>query len=150
VAHYLNIKRQRIQAILRNNSTGDDEDIKYDMLMTWMKKVPRSANKVNAPLLSTRYLALYLNISKLTSMSVLLLTPPHLLSYIGHALIFPQTDILVSALMYGNRPDLVSELKDQENDFQTRRKSATGSRSARKNTHDRTSLRGGSARSVRE
>ena len=48
VATYLNIKKQRIQAILRNNTTGEEEDVKYDMLMTWMKKLPRSTNKVQS------------------------------------------------------------------------------------------------------
>ena len=64
--------------------------------------------------------------------------------------IFRQTEILVGALKFGNRPDLVSELRNQENDFQERRKSATGTRGARRNTQDRISIRSGSPQSVRE
>ncbi|KAK2154994.1 hypothetical protein LSH36_251g00014 [Paralvinella palmiformis] len=83
VAEHLNVKRQRIQAILRNNIHGDDDDVKYDMLLTWIKKVPRKFNK---------------------------------------------TDILINALMYANRSDLVSELRDQEREYQIRRRNEMGSR----------------------
>ena len=45
VAHYLNVRRVRIQAIMRNNA-NDQENAVMDMLLTWAKKVPRSVNKV--------------------------------------------------------------------------------------------------------
>ena len=48
VATYLGVKKMRLQAILRNNqakSAGED-DLKYEMLMSWAKKVPKSTNKV--------------------------------------------------------------------------------------------------------
>ncbi len=48
VAHCLNVKRVRLQAILRNNKESEsaEEESKYDMIMSWLKKVPRSMNKV--------------------------------------------------------------------------------------------------------
>ena len=45
VGHYLNVRRVRIQAIMRNNA-NDQENAVMDMLLTWAKKVPRSVNKV--------------------------------------------------------------------------------------------------------
>ena len=45
----LNVKRTRIQAILRNNALngeGGEDEAKFDMLMTWAKTVPKSMNKV--------------------------------------------------------------------------------------------------------
>ena len=50
LASQLNVKRMRIQAILRNNMSHEnaDDDAKFDMLMTWIKSVPRSLNKVRA------------------------------------------------------------------------------------------------------
>ena len=49
IARLLNVRRVRIQAILRNNASQDhaDDENKYDMLLTWAKKVPRGYNKVN-------------------------------------------------------------------------------------------------------
>ncbi|XP_013383289.1 death domain-containing protein 1 [Lingula anatina] len=46
VAHILNIRKSRVQAILRNNVNSDNEVAIYDMLITWAKKVPRSMDKV--------------------------------------------------------------------------------------------------------
>jgi len=47
LAQYLNMKSVRIQAILRqNNSNPDPKKIRYDMLITWAKRVPRCVNKV--------------------------------------------------------------------------------------------------------
>ncbi|XP_046546528.1 death domain-containing protein 1-like [Haliotis rubra] len=48
VAHYLNVQRVRLQAILRNMQLGErsDEDAKFDMLMTWLKRAPKSCDKV--------------------------------------------------------------------------------------------------------
>ena len=46
LAQQLNIKRMRIQAIIRNNVEWDTEHVIYEMLITWMKRVPKSANKV--------------------------------------------------------------------------------------------------------
>ena len=46
LAHYLSVRRIRIQAIMRNNVNKDNESAIYDMLLTWAKKVPRSVNKV--------------------------------------------------------------------------------------------------------
>ncbi|ELU09375.1 hypothetical protein CAPTEDRAFT_221873 [Capitella teleta] len=47
LAQCLNIRRARIQAIVRNNVNSDSEQVIYDMLLTWAKKVPRSMNKVD-------------------------------------------------------------------------------------------------------
>ena len=47
VAHSLGIRRVRLQAILRNhNGSNETQQTVYEMLMSWMKKLPRSANKV--------------------------------------------------------------------------------------------------------
>lgn len=46
LASYLNVRRVRIQAIMRNN-INESENAVYDMLVTWAKKVPRSVNKVD-------------------------------------------------------------------------------------------------------
>ncbi|XP_048251559.1 death domain-containing protein 1-like [Haliotis rufescens] len=48
VAHYLNVQRVRIQAILRHMQLGErsDADAKFDMLMTWLKRAPKSSDKV--------------------------------------------------------------------------------------------------------
>ncbi len=46
LAHYLSVRRIRIQAIMRNNVNKENENAIYDMLLTWAKKVPRSVNKV--------------------------------------------------------------------------------------------------------
>ena len=47
LAHVLNVKKVRIQAIMKKNITEEkDEEAKYDMLITWAKKVPRGLNKV--------------------------------------------------------------------------------------------------------
>lgn len=47
VANQLNVKRVRLQAILRNNKEAQaaEEEVKYDMLLSWVKRVPRSMNK---------------------------------------------------------------------------------------------------------
>ena len=47
VAQYLNVKRVRVQAIVRNNVNNDIETTIYEMLLTWLKRVPKSANKVD-------------------------------------------------------------------------------------------------------
>lgn len=47
VANALNVKKVRIQAIMKKNVSEDDDDVKYDMLITWAKKVPRGLNKVS-------------------------------------------------------------------------------------------------------
>ena len=51
LAQHLNIRRARLQAIFRNNSSssvgGDSHQAVYEMLTTWMKKMPRASNKVN-------------------------------------------------------------------------------------------------------
>ncbi|CAD5110688.1 DgyrCDS63 [Dimorphilus gyrociliatus] len=47
LASYLNVKKVRIQAIMRNNINSESENAVYDMLVTWAKKVPRSVNKVD-------------------------------------------------------------------------------------------------------
>lgn len=47
LAMYLNLKSVRIQAILRqNNMNPDPRKVRYDMLVTWAKRIPRSVNKV--------------------------------------------------------------------------------------------------------
>ena len=48
VAMTLNISRARIQAILRNTQISDstDEDTRYQMLITWLKKMQKSIDKV--------------------------------------------------------------------------------------------------------
>ena len=51
VAHYLNVKKMRIQAIMKNNLYKEADDTsKYDMLVTWIKKVPLRVNKVREDL----------------------------------------------------------------------------------------------------
>ena len=47
MAQILNIRRVRIEAILRNNVNSSTEQAVYDMLTTWAKRVPRSLNKVH-------------------------------------------------------------------------------------------------------
>ncbi|XP_013408435.1 uncharacterized protein LOC106172334 [Lingula anatina] len=58
LAHYLNVRRTRVQAILRNNdlesSESKEDQAKYDMLMTWVKRVPKGMNKVS--ILSSAFL----------------------------------------------------------------------------------------------
>ena len=46
LARCLNVRRVRLQAILRNNVNNEQENAIYDMLLTWAKKVPHSCNKV--------------------------------------------------------------------------------------------------------
>ncbi|XP_061190143.1 death domain-containing protein 1-like [Saccostrea echinata] len=48
VASTLNISKARIQAIIRNAQITDatDEDARFQMLMTWLKKMPKSIDKV--------------------------------------------------------------------------------------------------------
>lgn len=47
LAQYLSLKSVRIQAILRqNNQNPEPKKIRYDMLVTWAKRVPRCLNKV--------------------------------------------------------------------------------------------------------
>ena len=46
LASQLNVKQMRIQAILRNNASKDQETAIYDMLVTWAKRIPKSMNKV--------------------------------------------------------------------------------------------------------
>ena len=47
LAHHLNVRRMRIQAIIKNQRDEEgDEGVKYDMLMTWLKKMPHGVNKV--------------------------------------------------------------------------------------------------------
>ena len=48
VGYYLNVRRMRIQAILRNTAQSDnrEEDAAYDMLVSWAKRVPRGMSKV--------------------------------------------------------------------------------------------------------
>ena len=47
MAQFLNLKRMRIQAILRNHPGSDDEEAKQQMLLTWAKRVPRGLQKVS-------------------------------------------------------------------------------------------------------
>ena len=49
IANNLNISRARMQAIIRNVQCGDrsEEDIKYDMLLCWLKKMPKATDKVH-------------------------------------------------------------------------------------------------------
>lgn len=47
LAQYLSLKSVRIQAILRqNNQNPEPKKIRYDMLVTWAKRVPRCLNKL--------------------------------------------------------------------------------------------------------
>lgn len=46
LAHLLGVKRVRIQAILRNAGQNGEEDAKYEMLLTWVKRIPRGTAKV--------------------------------------------------------------------------------------------------------
>ena len=49
LAQLLNLKSVRIQAILRQNTANPDpKKIRYDMLVSWAKRIPRSANKVSS------------------------------------------------------------------------------------------------------
>lgn len=49
LAHYLGVHRARVQAIIRNVMVGDKEEkeAKYEMLMTWLKSAPKSADKIS-------------------------------------------------------------------------------------------------------
>ncbi|ESO89736.1 hypothetical protein LOTGIDRAFT_164757 [Lottia gigantea] len=49
VAHYLNVNRIRLQSILRDMNIGERtfDEAKFDMLMTWLKRVPKAADKVS-------------------------------------------------------------------------------------------------------
>ncbi|VDI64978.1 Hypothetical predicted protein [Mytilus galloprovincialis] len=48
LAQVLNLKSVRIQAILRQNTANPDpKKIRYDMLVSWAKRIPRSANKLD-------------------------------------------------------------------------------------------------------
>ena len=46
VAAQLNLKPMRIQAILRNHMNKNTADTRFDMLVTWAKRVPKSVDKV--------------------------------------------------------------------------------------------------------
>ncbi|XP_055889115.1 putative autophagy-related protein 11 isoform X1 [Biomphalaria glabrata] len=45
LAHLLNVKHNRIQAILRQNVSKDTTQSIYDMLVTWSKRLPRSMDR---------------------------------------------------------------------------------------------------------
>ncbi|CAG2186402.1 unnamed protein product [Mytilus edulis] len=49
LAQILNVSRARMQAILRNIqiSDGTEEDARYEMLMSWLKKMPKAVDKVS-------------------------------------------------------------------------------------------------------
>lgn len=46
VAAQLNLKPMRIQAILRNHVNKDTAETRFDMLVTWAKRVPKAVDKV--------------------------------------------------------------------------------------------------------
>ena len=46
LAQLLNIRRVRLQAILRNNINSSIQQTTFEMLLSWVKKLPRAANKV--------------------------------------------------------------------------------------------------------
>ncbi|XP_060082127.1 death domain-containing protein 1-like [Ylistrum balloti] len=48
IGHLLNVSRARIQAIIRNVAVSDrsEEDARYEMLLNWLKKMPKSTDKV--------------------------------------------------------------------------------------------------------
>ncbi|XP_050392130.1 uncharacterized protein LOC126810860 [Patella vulgata] len=46
LAKYLNIRRMRIQAILRQNVNSERQQTIYDMLVSWAKRIPRAVDKV--------------------------------------------------------------------------------------------------------
>ena len=46
LAQCLNVRRVRIQAILRNNVNSDTHMAINEMLLSWVKRMPRSVNKV--------------------------------------------------------------------------------------------------------
>ena len=47
VAAHLNLRPMRIQAILRQNVNKDTTNTRYDMLVSWAKRIPKSVDKVN-------------------------------------------------------------------------------------------------------
>ena len=47
VAAHLNLKSTRIQAILRQNVNKDTAKTRYDMLVSWAKRIPKSVDKVS-------------------------------------------------------------------------------------------------------
>ncbi|XP_071113807.1 uncharacterized protein [Haliotis cracherodii] len=47
MAQYLNVRRTRIQAILRQNVNNDNTHKVYDMLTTWSKRLPRAVDRVD-------------------------------------------------------------------------------------------------------
>ena len=46
LANCLGIRSIRQQAVIRNGNATARQGAVYDMLMSWMKKMPRAANKV--------------------------------------------------------------------------------------------------------
>lgn len=46
LAGQLELKPMRIQAILRQHLNRDTPETRYDMLVTWAKRVPRAVDKV--------------------------------------------------------------------------------------------------------
>lgn len=47
VAANLNLKPTRIQAILRQNVNKETQKTRYDMLVSWAKRIPKSIDKVD-------------------------------------------------------------------------------------------------------
>jgi len=47
LANCLGIRSIRQQAITRNGNATERQEAVYDMLTSWMKKMPRATNKVN-------------------------------------------------------------------------------------------------------
>ncbi|KAK3785070.1 hypothetical protein RRG08_020355, partial [Elysia crispata] len=49
LAHYLGVHRARVQAIIRNVMVDEKQEkaAKYEMLLTWLKAAPKSADKIS-------------------------------------------------------------------------------------------------------
>lgn len=49
LAQLLNVNRVRLQAIIRNVQVSDksEEDARFEMLMNWLKRMPKSTDKVS-------------------------------------------------------------------------------------------------------
>ena len=48
LAHGLGIRSIRQQAVIRNGNSAERQNALYDMLTSWMKKMPRAGNKVGS------------------------------------------------------------------------------------------------------
>lgn len=121
LAQYLSLKSVRIQAILRqNNQNPEPKKIRYDMLVTWAKRVPRCLNKVRycSTLFINIYPFLFLNELSFEGFFCRNLEFNALVFFI---LFFFQLEILAQALSACGRGDLAIDLRERDEEFRRRR-----------------------------